>query len=63
MWLYTADTVARITATRRPPVTPRTPRESSTSERAAALLRSIADRIDGPAVRTHTPAGQTPAGC
>lgn len=63
MWLYTADTVARITATRRPPVAPRPRREHSTSERAAAILRSIADRIDGPAVRTHSPAGHTPAGC
>lgn len=46
MWFYTADTIERITATRRPMPAPRAPREDSASQRAAAMLRAIADRLD-----------------
>lgn len=52
MWFYTADTVTRVTSTRRPHAAPRsTDTGSSTSHRLAGALRSIADRIDttGPA--------------
>lgn len=57
MWFYTADTVNRVTSTRRPVPVPRAPREGVASHRAASMLRALADRLD-----TH-PVGSPATDC
>ena len=56
MWFYTADTVTRVTSTRRPIPMPRPARKDApAAHRLAGALRSLADRVEatGP---TRSPA-------
>lgn len=46
MWFYTADTVTRLNAVRRPGVVPQHDRPSPLAHRLAVALRSLADRVD-----------------
>lgn len=55
MWYYTADTATRIAQQRFAGDTHQTRRSAVRGHRTAAVLRSLADRIDAPVQATRAP--------